>query len=239
MAFANDLDPRKRFLLLQERIAACRLCPRLVKWREQVAREKVRRFQGEDYWGRPIPAFGSPEARLVIVGLAPAAHGGNRTGRMFTGDRSGDWLFEALHRYGFANQAESCNRKDGLELIDCVILAAVRCAPPGNKPSAAEIRRCCDYLREEIELLSRKKVVLALGQIAFRSFLDLAGTGESADADRPLKFKHCGEWRLADGTMLISSYHPSQQNTQTGRLTRAMFHEVFKKARGILNRQEG
>ena len=224
----------EEFRTLQNEIIRCRRCPRLVDWREHVALEKTRRFCDEEYWGLPIPAFGDPGSRLVIVGLAPAAHGGNRTGRMFTGDRSGDWLFEALHRFGFANKSSSVNKGDGLELADCIIVAAVRCAPPGNKPAPEELRNCGKYLREELRMLSQKRVIVALGQIAFRAFLRTwEELGERLRQPKP-PFSHAGEWQLTHGVTLLASYHPSQQNTLTGRLTRKMFHRVFRRARTIL-----
>jgi uracil-DNA glycosylase len=223
-----------RFQLLQDRIVRCRKCPRLVEWREQVAREKVRRFRNEPYWGRPVPAFGDHAARLLIVGLAPAAHGGNRTGRMFTGDRSGDWMYEALHRFGFANQPHSVNRGDGLALTDCAITAAVRCAPPGNKPLPAEMDACRAYLRAEVPMLDSVRVVVTLGQIAFRAFLKAWEEGGRLLPERAPQFGHGLELELAGGTILISSYHPSQQNTQTGKLTRDMFHRIFERARSII-----
>jgi uracil-DNA glycosylase len=228
---------RQTFALLQETVISCRLCPRLVEWRELTARDKVRRFRTETYWGRPLPAFGDPYASLVVVGLAPAAHGGNRTGRMFTGDRSGDWLYEALHRFGFASQPASSSREDGLRLHDCLITAALRCAPPLNKPSLDEMNTCRPYLRQELELLQQKRVVVALGQIAFGAFLR-AWQENSGDSLNKLQFRHGGEWRLPDGMVLLSSYHPSQQNTQTGRLTRPMFHSVFQRARQLIESQK-
>jgi len=221
---------------MEREILDCRTCPRLVEWRERVAHEKVRRFRGEDYWGRPLPSFGGAGASLVIVGLAPAAHGGNRTGRMFTGDRSGDWLYEALHRFGFATQPRSVSRDDGLRLEDCRITAAVRCAPPANKPLPAELDACRSYLARELALLERKRVVVALGQIAFRSFLRAWREAGGELPERKLDFAHGAEWRLPGGVWLVASYHPSQQNTQTGRLTRRMFHAVFRRARQLLDR---
>ncbi len=222
------------FCSLQGMIIECRKCRRLVRWRERVSREKIRRFRNEEYWGRPIPAFGRPDASLVIVGLAPAAHGGNRTGRMFTGDRSGDWLFEALHRFGFANRPVSKHRGDGLVLQDCVIIAALRCAPPNNKPRKEEMDNCRSYLREELRLLRSRKVVIALGRIAFDAYLKaLRETGGNLPKKRP-EFHHGGEWKLPDDVILLASYHPSQQNTQTGRLTRPMFHSIFRRAGQLL-----
>ncbi len=223
------------FQILQREIVSCRRCPRLVEWRERVGREKVRRFRNEKYWARPIPAFGSNDAALVIVGLAPAAHGGNRTGRMFTGDQSGDWLFEALFRFGFASQPHSLHRDDGLVLRDTVIVASVRCAPPANKPSPAELRNCRSFLRRELEILSACRVVIVLGQIAFRSFLQAWRENGHTLPDVPFDFSHGGEWALGKGLTLISSYHPSRQNTQTGRLTRPMFHRIFRRARKLVD----
>jgi uracil-DNA glycosylase family 4 len=221
--------------MLQEQIVSCRRCPRLVEWRELVARRKVRRFRDQPYWGRPIPAFGNPGAALVVVGLAPAAHGGNRTGRMFTGDRSGDWLYDALHTFGFANQPTSVDRDDGLELHDCLITAAARCAPPDNKPLPDEIDNCRTYLVQEFRLADSVRIVIALGQIAFRVFLKTWSEIGAAQLQPRPDFHHGGEWSLPGSNVtLLASYHPSQQNTQTGRLTRPMFHAVFGRAREIL-----
>ena len=223
---------RDEFQRLEQEIIGCRRCPRLVEWREKVAREKVRRFRKQEYWGRPVPAFGEPNAALVIVGLAPAAHGGNRTGRMFTGDRSGEWLFEALYGFGFSNLAASVSSDDGLVLRQCLITAALRCAPPDNKPLPEEMNNCRSYLIRELQLASRRTVVVALGQIAFRAF----GRARLEMGEQPikqLKFRHGGEWLLREGVFLLSSYHPSQQNTQTGKLTRSMFYDIFRRARQI------
>ena len=219
---------------LQQEITACRKCPRLVRWREAVAREPPRRYQGEKYWARPLPGFGDLDARLLIVGLAPAAHGGNRTGRIFTGDRSGDWLYGALHATGFANQPVSVHRNDGLKLVDCYISAAVRCAPPANKPSRVEFERCRPYLVQELKLFGNIRVVIALGKIAFDSFLAAyQQNGGAVPKPRP-RFGHGASIVLPNGPMLICSYHPSQQNTFTGKLTRAMFHSIFEKAKAVL-----
>ena len=219
---------------LNRTIIGCRKCPRLVRWREAVAKEAPRRYRGERYWARPLLGFGDPDARLLIVGLAPAAHGGNRTGRMFTGDRSGDWLYGALHVAGFANQPESVHREDGLKLTDCYITAAVRCAPPANKPAAIEFTRCRPYLIQELKLLKNIRVVIALGKIAFDSFLAAhQKNGERVPRPRP-RFGHGAFVVLPNGVTLISSYHPSQQNTFTGKLTRPMFQAVFEHATRIL-----
>lgn len=221
--------------LLNERIAGCTTCPRLVTYRQTVAKEKRKQFRDWTYWGRPVPGFGDAHARLYILGLAPAAHGGNRTGRVFTGDRSGDWLYEALYRHGFANQALSQHRQDGLELSDCYIGAAVRCAPPDNKPAPEEFEACRPYVREELRLLRNVRVVVTLGKIAFDHYLK-ACREEGYRPPSPLPiFGHAVIYRLPWGRTLIGSYHPSQQNTFTGKLTRPMFHQVFAMARKHLD----
>jgi uracil-DNA glycosylase len=217
---------------LQGQIIRCYLCPRLVEWRERVAREKVRRFADQDYWGKPVPGFGDPRARLLVIGLAPAAHGGNRTGRVFTGDRSGEWLYRALHKARFANQSESVHRDDGLRLRDCYVTAAVRCAPPQNKPLPKEIANCRPYLLRELELLKRVRVIVALGRLAFDAAIASVGLEESYER-RP-QFAHAAECELARGVTLLASFHPSQQNTFTGRLTEPMFDRVFSRARDIV-----
>lgn len=217
----------------EARIIQCRQCPRLVRWRERVAREKVKRFAADEYWGRPIPGFGDPEARLLLVGLAPAAHGGNRTGRMFTGDRSGDWLFRALYRAGFANQATSVNREDGTRLRGCYITAAVRCAPPENRPTRSELARCQPYLLQEIALLSSVQVVVGLGRIGFESALAAYRTSGLIAVPRKPRFAH-GMVCTFGALTFIASFHPSQQNTFTGRLTEKMFDGVFATARNLL-----
>ncbi|MFY9556444.1 MAG: uracil-DNA glycosylase [Blastocatellia bacterium] len=214
---------------LQDRIITCRLCPRLVEWREQVGRERVRRFADHEYWARPVPSFGDPQARMLVLGLAPAAHGGNRTGRIFTGDRSGDWLFRALHKAGFANQPASIHRNDGLRLRDCYVTAAVRCAPPQNKPLPVEISNCRPYLIRELELLKRVAVVVSLGRLAFDAAISVVGLPEGTKR-RP-KFAHGAECQLQNGITLIASFHPSQQNTFTGKLTEPMFDRIFARAK--------
>jgi len=207
-------------------VTTCRACPRLVAWRETVAREKRAAFRHEEYWGRPLPGFGDPAARVLILGLAPAAHGGNRTGRIFTGDRSGDFLFAALHRTGFANQPTSVHRDDGLELRDCFITAAVRCAPPANKPLPEERERCAGWLEGELDLIATPRVIVCLGAFAWEAALRVP-----ALADGPLprprpRFGHGAEWRR-----LLGCFHPSQQNTFTGKLTEAMLDGVLGRAR--------
>jgi uracil-DNA glycosylase family 4 len=217
-------------------VVSCVACPRLVAWRERVATDKRASFRNEEYWAKPVPGFGDPGASLLIVGLAPAAHGGNRTGRIFTGDRSGDWLYGALYSAGFANQPDSHHRNDGLKLSDCYITAAVRCAPPENKPTLAEFLRCRPYLVREIKLLAGIKAVIALGKIAFDAFLAAyAECGGVIPKPRP-KFGHGIAVDLPGGPRLICSYHPSQQNTFTGKLTRAMFDRVFDQARVALQK---
>ncbi len=218
---------------LAREIVRCRRCPRLVAYRERVGLEKKRAFRDETYWARPVPGFGDPNARLLIVGLAPAAHGANRTGRMFTGDVPGgaaDFLMGALHRAGFANRPTSRARDDGLQLTDCFLTAVVRCAPPRNKPSAEEIRNCLPWLVQELERLPNVRVVLALGRVAFQGALSaLALRGTKIPNPKP-RFAHGAIHELEKYT-LVASYHPSRQNTQTGRLTQAMFDEVLAEAR--------
>ena len=221
------------------RVVACRRCPRLVEYRERVAQEKVRRYRAEPYWGRPVPSLGAADARLLIIGLAPAAHGGNRTGRIFTGDRSGDFLFRALHEAGFANQPTSVHAQDGLQLRDCYITAVLHCAPPGNRPHPEELRSCRPYLVAELALLRGVRVVVALGAIAFAGFLQAwRDAGRPAPRPRP-GFAHAAEAPLCGGVVLLASYHPSQQNTQTGRLTPAMLAQVFLRARRLVEQAEG
>ena len=219
---------------LQTRMVECRACPRLVAWREEAARIKVRRFESWTYWARPVPGFGDPGARLVLMGLAPAAHGGNRTGRMFTGDRSGDFLFGALYRAGFANQPTSVHRDDGLRLDDAFIVAPCRCAPPANAPRPDELRRCSAWLDGELRLLARCRVVLALGAVGWDAALQhFSRRGIAEPRPRP-RFAHGAVARLPGAPALLGSYHVSQQNTNTGKLTAAMMDEVLVRARGLL-----
>lgn len=219
---------------LSARVARCRRCPRLVEWRERVAKEKRAAYRDWQYWGRPVPGFGDVEAWLLIVGLAPAAHGANRTGRMFTGDRSGDFLYGALHRTGFASRAESIRRDDGLELRGAFITASVRCAPPANRPLPEERRNCREYLERELDLLERVRVIVALGGYAYDHVLRLLrDRGHALPSPAP-KFGH-GSIVVPedDGPRVIASYHPSQQNTFTGKLTAEMLDSVFRKARSV------
>lgn len=225
---------------LQQQVSDCRLCPRLVEWRETVAKEKVKRFQDWVYWGKAVPGVGDPHARLVIVGLAPAAHGANRTGRMFTGDRSGDWLYRALHKAGFASQAESTHKDDGLTLTDCYITAVVHCAPPLNKPTTEEVNTCRDtYLPQELTALTQWNTVMVLGSLAFHQTLkalsNLTIVPIDEETGEPLKkkpaFGHNLIIPLSQGKTMICSYHPSQQNTFTKRLTEPMLDAAFAHAK--------
>ncbi len=218
---------------LDAEIVECRACPRLAEYRETVAREKKRAYRQETYWGRPLPPFGDRRARLLVVGLAPAAHGGNRTGRFFTGDGSGDWLIRAMHRAGFASQPTSIHRDDGLELRDAYLTAVARCAPPDNKPTSEELRTCRQWLSRELDLLTEARVVVTLGRIAF-DWLLATLRARGAEPGRPA-FGHAAQHRLPNGTLLIASYHPSRQNTQTGLLTESMLDQVFSLARAALD----
>jgi uracil-DNA glycosylase family 4 len=225
--------PIDSFRELDAEIVTCRACPRLVAWREQVAREKRAAFRDEEYWGRPVPGFGDERARVLILGLAPAAHGGNRTGRVFTGDRSGDWLFASLHRCGFANQPTSVARGDGLVLTDVYVAAAVRCAPPANKPTPEERDRCLPYAARELALLDRVSVIVVLGAFAYAAAWTLLGESEVALPRPRPKFAH-GLEVCTDRATIIGCFHPSQQNTFTGRLTEPMLDAVFHRARQLV-----
>ncbi len=219
---------RRELQQVHDEVVSCRACPRLVTWREQVAAERRAAYANETYWGRPVPGFGDPSASLLVVGLAPAAHGGNRTGRIFTGDRSGDWLFRAMWRAGFASRPTSVDRADGLVLKDAYVCAAVRCAPPANKPTSTELATCLGYLEREWAALDRVRVVVVLGAFAHRALTGMLGL-----RPRP-GFGHGVETGVADGKVLICSYHPSQQNTFTGRLTEPMLDAVFARARALV-----
>jgi uracil-DNA glycosylase family 4 len=220
---------------LAARIVACRRCPRLLAHCRKVAREKRRAFQSEEYWGKPVPPFGVEQPRLLVIGLAPGAHGSNRTGRMFTGDASGDWLFRALHDAGFASRPKATSADDGLRLLDTRITAAAHCAPPDNKPTPRELDNCRPYLAEELKALRRLRVVVALGRLGMDAFLKAwAEAGGAPFSPKPL-FLHGGESVAPDGVTLLVSYHPSRQNTQTGKLTRPMLRGVFHRARKIIS----
>jgi len=223
----SDPSGRDSLACVAAEVAACRACPRLVEWRESVATEKVARFRDWDYWARGVPGFGDPDAHLVVVGLAPAAHGANRTGRVFTGDRSGDFLYAALHRSGYANQPTSVSVDDGLRLTGAWITAAVRCAPPANKPTPAERDTCKPFLQRELALLGKARVLLALGQFGWDVVCSTYGL-----RPRP-RFGHGAEAELPDGRWLLGSFHVSQQNTFTGKLTEPMLDEVLARAREL------
>jgi uracil-DNA glycosylase family 4 len=229
----NNGKVAKKLAALNRRIVLCRLCPRLVRHREAAAAQPPRRYRGQDYWARPLPGFGDRRARVLVVGLAPAAHGGNRTGRMFTGDRSGDWLFRALYEAGFANQPTSLRADDGLALTGAYITASLRCAPPANKPLPGEMLRCQPYLLEELSLLSDVRVVVALGKIGWDAYLR-ARRAAGLPLPRPLpRFGHGARAAMPDGTVLLGCFHPSQQNTFTGKLTRPMLGRVFAIAKRL------
>jgi uracil-DNA glycosylase len=223
--------------ILAGEVIACERCPRLREYCARIAREKKRAYRDQEYWGRPVPPFGDPQARLLIIGLAPAAHGGNRTGRVFTGDRSGDFLFRALYETGFASQPHSVSRQDGMKLSGAYITAAVRCAPPDNRPAPEEFRNCRPYLERELDLLKHLRVVVALGRIAFDTYLAILRDRGEIRSRSQFAFGHDLEHVIAPHLpVLISSYHPSQQNTSTGKLTAEMLHDVFARARRLSHR---
>ena len=232
------MNPEAELRVIAEEVSGCRKCARLTKYREKVAREKRRAFRDWEYWGRGVPGFGDAHAELFILGLAPAAHGGNRTGRVFTGDRSADFLFAALHKAGFANQPASLHRGDGLQLQNAYVAAAVRCAPPANKPLPREILNCRGYLERELALL-RPKALLALGKIAWDAYLDVLKSEGKIASRAAYKFSHGAEIEIgADLPWLFGVYHPSQQNTQTGRLTEAMYAKVFERLKRFLDGEQ-
>lgn len=224
----NPSRPPRQLVELHDEIVECRRCPRLVEWRESAAREKRASYRDEEYWGKGVPGFGDPAARVLVLGLAPAAHGANRTGRIFTGDRSGDWLYRAMHRAGFANQPTSIHRGDGLKLKRAWVTSAVKCAPPDNKPLPSERDACRGFLRREIEALTKLKVVVCLGAFAYE-----AACAEFGVKPRP-KFGHGVEVVSPSGVVLVCSFHPSQQNTFTGRLTEPMFDAIFTQVQKIV-----
>ncbi len=229
-------ERRERLERLEGEVVECRKCPRLVAWREEVAQTKRAAFRDQAYWGRPVPGFGDPDASVIVLGLAPAAHGGNRTGRIFTGDRSGDWLFAALHRAGYASQPTSVSRDDGLTLHDCWVCAAVRCAPPANQPTPAERANCLPFAAGELRLLERARVIVCLGAFAWDAALRILVDGLGLERPRPRpRFGHGAE-AGAGGYVLLGCFHPSQQNTFTGRLTEAMLDDVFARARMLTGR---
>jgi len=229
-------DPPLWLERLNRELIACTRCPRLVEYRERIAREKRRAYRDCEYWGKPVPGFGDPNARVLILGLAPGAHGSNRTGRPFTGDASGKFMYPVLYETGFANQPNATDRADGLELKDLYITAAVRCAPPGNKPTIDELANCSVYLDREMQGLAQVKVVVALGRIGFDAYLNHLKRSGRLRSKRPYIFKHGAQYPLPDGKTLLASYHPSNQNTQTGKLTRKMFVRIFREAACLADR---
>ena len=218
---------------LDSEVVCCTICPRLVEYRQKIAREKRRAYLNCEYWGKPVPGFGDPNARVLVLGLAPGAHGSNRTGRPFTGDASGKFMYPVLHETGFANQPNATDRNDGLRLKDLYITAAVRCAPPANKPLPSELANCAPYLERELEGLKNLKVIVALGKIGFDAYLNYLKRCGQLASRAPYIFKHGASYRMPDDRILLASYHPSNQNTQTGKLTRPMFLDVFKEAARI------
>ncbi|HKW18650.1 MAG TPA: uracil-DNA glycosylase [Terriglobales bacterium] len=219
--------------VLNSEVVVCRKCPRLVAHREQIAHDKRRAYMDWEYWGKPVPGFGDPNARVIVLGLAPGAHGSNRTGRPFTGDASGNFMYPVLHEAGFANQPHATHRDDGLVLRDVYITAAARCAPPDNKPLPLELGNCAPYLEREFEGLRNARVIVALGKIGFDAYLNYLKRRGLLENKSPYVFQHGAKYRMPDGRVLLASYHPSNQNTQTGKLTRAMFVKIFKEAARI------
>lgn len=222
--------------ILDKEVIACRRCPRLVAYREKIAAEKRRAYRDHEYWGKPVPGFGDIDARVLVLGLAPGAHGSNRTGRPFTGDASGNFMYPVLYETGFANQPTATKRDDGLKLKDLYITAAARCAPPDNKPLPEELANCSEYLDREIKGLKRLNVVVALGKIGFEAYLNHLKRISMISSKKGYVFAHGAEYSLPDGKIMLASYHPSNQNTQTGKLTRAMFLEIFKAAARLADR---
>jgi len=230
--------PHDSLSQLNREVVLCARCPRLVEYREKVAREKRRAYLDWEYWGKPVPGFGDPNARILVLGLAPGAHGSNRTGRPFTGDASGNFMYPVLYEAGFANQPDATNRHDGLKLRDLYITAAVRCAPPDNKPLPRELANCATYLDRELALSKNLKVVVALGKIAFDAYLNFLKRRGLLKSRALYVFQHGASYRMPDGNTLLASYHPSNQNTQTGKLTRPMFVRIFKEAAQLADRKD-
>ena len=224
--------------VLNAEVISCTRCPRLVVYREQIAREKRRAYRDHEYWGKPVPGFGDPHARVLVLGLAPGAHGSNRTGRPFTGDASGNFMYPVLHETGFANQPTATDRNDGLVLHDLYITAAGRCAPPDNKPLPEELASCAPFLERELEGLKDLRVIVALGRIGFEAYLNYLKRRKLIAGKREYEFRHGAEYVLPDGHVLLASYHPSNQNTQTGKLTRPMFVKIFLEARRLADHKE-
>jgi uracil-DNA glycosylase family 4 len=225
--------------VLNKEVISCTRCPRLVVYREQIGREKRRAYRDHDYWARPVPGFGDPNARVLILGLAPGAHGSNRTGRPFTGDASGKFMYPILHKVGFASQPNADSRDDGLRLIDCYITAAVRCAPPDNKPLPSELANCAPFLDRELHILRTVKVIVALGKIGFDAYLNYLKRNGTVPSKAGYAFAHAATYSLPNGVTLLASYHPSNQNTATGKLNATMFENVFRKAKQVAGIIEG
>jgi len=225
--------------VLNREVVACTRCPRLVAYREQIAREKRRAYRDCQYWGKPVPGFGDPDAAVLILGLAPGAHGSNRTGRVFTGDSSGNFMYPVLYEAGFANQPTTTDRNDGLTLTNLYITAAARCAPPKNKPLPKELANCAPYLDRELEGLKNLRVIVALGRVGFESYLNYLKRRKLITGKREYKFRHGTEYMMPDGRILLASYHPSNQNTQTGKLTKKMFRKIFKRAGELADESKG
>jgi uracil-DNA glycosylase len=219
--------------VLNQEIVACRRCERLVEYRERIGMEKRRAYRDHEYWAKPVPGFGDPQARVLLLGLAPGAHGSNRTGRPFTGDKSGEFMYPVLHKTGFASQPDAVNREDGLRLNDCYITSAIRCAPPDNKPTPDEIVACAPFLEREIAALKHLKVVVALGKIGFDAYLAYLQRSGVAVRKADYLFGHGVEYKMSNGVILMASYHPSNQNTATGKLTRGMFEQIFERAKQL------
>jgi uracil-DNA glycosylase len=233
MAVAKSFNSPNWLTVLNSEVVSCTKCPRLVVYREQIAREKRRAYMDWEYWGKPVPGFGDPNARVVVLGLAPGAHGSNRTGRPFTGDASGKFMYPVLHEAGFANQPNATSREDGLTLKDLYITAAARCAPPDNKPLPLELGNCAPYLERELEGLGNAKVIVALGKIGFDAYLNYLKARGLLERKSGYLFQHGAKYKMPGGRVLLASYHPSNQNTQTGKLTRVMFVKIFKEAAKI------
>jgi len=225
--------------VLNAEVVACTRCPRLVVYREQIAREKRRAYRDCEYWGKPVPGFGDPHARVLALGLAPGAHGSNRTGRPFTGDASGNFMYPVLYETGFANQPTATDRNDGLVLHNLYITAAARCAPPGNKPLPEELANCAPFLERELERLKDLRVIVALGRIGFEAYLNYLMRKKLITRKREYEFRHGAEYAMPDGRVLLATYHPSNQNTQTGKLTKTMFRKIFKRARELADESMG
>lgn len=230
------MPPPSWLRVLNAEVIACTRCPRLVVYREKIAREKRRAYRDWNYWGKPVPGFGDPNARVLVLGLAPGAHGSNRTGRPFTGDSSGNFMYPVLHETGFANQSSATDRNDGLVLTDVYITAAARCAPPDNKPWPEELANCAPFLDRELEGLEKVKVAVALGRIGFDAYLNYLKRRDIVSTKKPYVFKHAASYELPNGKILLASYHPSNQNTNTGKLTRQMFVAIFREARRLAGR---